>query len=64
MGAVDLELDRSDELVLASAEAIRIAGLPGDQVVALDPDSPWQLVALLPLTAVAHAIAKHRVPRR
>ena len=38
MGAVDLELDRSDELVLVSAEAIRFAGLPGDQVVALDPD--------------------------
>lgn len=48
MGAVDLERDRSDELVLVSAGAIRFAGLPGDQVVELDPDAPWQLVTLLP----------------
>ena len=54
MGAVDFELDRSDELVLASAGAIRFAGLPGDQVVALDPESPWQLVALLALTVPRH----------
>jgi hypothetical protein len=48
VGAVDLERDGSDELVLATAGAIRYAGLPGDQVVALDAESPWQLVALLP----------------
>jgi hypothetical protein len=47
-GALDLERDGSDELVLATAGAIRFAGLPGDQMVALDPQSPWQLVALLP----------------
>jgi hypothetical protein len=48
VGAVDFELDRSEELVLAGPGEIRFAGLPGDQVVALDPASPWQLVALLP----------------
>lgn len=48
VGAVDFEPDHSDELVLASAEAIRLAGLPGDQMVPLDPASPWRLVALLP----------------
>ena len=48
VGAVDLELDRSDELVLVSAGAIRFAGLPGDQEVLLDPDAAWQLVTLLP----------------
>jgi hypothetical protein len=48
VGAVDFELDRSEELVLAGAEEIRFAGLPGDRVVALDPTSPWQLVGLLP----------------
>lgn len=48
VGAVDLELDRSDELVLVSAGAIRFAGLPGDQEVVLDPDAAWQLVTLLP----------------
>ncbi len=47
-GAVDLDSDGSEELVLASADAIRIAGLPGELVVALDPESPWQLTALLP----------------
>jgi hypothetical protein len=48
MGALDLERDGSDELVLVTAGAIRYAGLPGDQTVALDPEAPWQLVALLP----------------
>jgi hypothetical protein len=48
VGAVDLELDRSEEVVLASADGIRVSGMPGDQVVALDPASPWRLVALLP----------------
>lgn len=48
VGTVDFELDRSEELVLVSAEAIRYAGLPGDRTVALDPESPWRLVALLP----------------
>ena len=47
LGAVDLDRDRSDELVLATAGAIRIADLPGDQVVALDPQSPWQPIAVL-----------------
>lgn len=47
VGAADLDRDGSDELVLAVAGAIRIAALPGDEVRALDPDSPWALVALL-----------------
>jgi hypothetical protein len=33
--------------VLAAADAVRIAGMPGDQVIALAPGSPWQLVRLL-----------------
>jgi hypothetical protein len=48
MGAVDLEGDGTDELLLAAPGQIRFGGLPGDQVVALDPASPWQLVAVLP----------------
>ena len=46
--ASDLDGEGSDELVLATAGAIRIASLPGDQVMSLEPESPWQLVALLP----------------
>jgi hypothetical protein len=49
VGSVDLDRDGSDELVLASAQAIRIGGMPGDDLLALDPaDSDWQLVALIP----------------
>src|SRR5262245_18525180 len=48
VGAVDFELDRADEVVLATAGSVRFAGLPGDEVVELDPASPWQLIALLP----------------
>jgi hypothetical protein len=48
VGDADLDGDGSDELVLATAGAIRIASLPGDQVTALETESPWQLVALLP----------------
>jgi hypothetical protein len=47
-GAVDLDRDGSDEIVLAGAAAIRIASLPGDEVLPVEPGSPWQLVALLP----------------
>jgi len=47
LGAVDLDADGSDELVLAEAGAIRIAGLPGDELIPLDPNSPWQPVALI-----------------
>ncbi len=47
-GAVDLDRDGSEELVLVGTDAIRIAGLPGEELLALDPASPWQLVALLP----------------
>jgi len=47
-GAVDLDRDGTDEIVFAGVAAIRIAGLPGDEVLPLDPESPWQLVALLP----------------
>jgi hypothetical protein len=48
VGAADLDGDGSDELALSTAGAIRIAALPGDQVLSLEPESPWQLVALLP----------------
>jgi hypothetical protein len=48
VGAADLDQDGSEELVLAMAAAIRIAGLPGDLVSYVEDDSPWQLVALLP----------------
>ena len=48
VGAADLDGDGSDELVLATAGAIEIARLPGNQVLALEPESPWSLVALLP----------------
>ncbi len=48
VGAVDLDRDGSEELVLASASAIRIAGLPGGELLPLAPDSPWHPVQLLP----------------
>ena len=48
VGSADLDRDGTDELVLAGAQAIRIAGMPGDDLLALDPDSDWQLVALIP----------------
>ena len=48
VGDADLDADGSDELVLASGGAIRIASLPGDQVLSLGSGSPWHLVALLP----------------
>jgi hypothetical protein len=48
VGADDLDGDGSDELVLATGGAIRIARLPGDQILSLELASPWQLVALLP----------------
>jgi hypothetical protein len=47
VGAVDLGGLGHDELVLAMAGAIRIAGMPGDQILALDPQSPWVPVGLL-----------------
>jgi VCBS repeat protein len=47
VGAADLDRDGNDELVLAGAQAIRIAGMPGDEVVSLS-DADWQLVALIP----------------
>jgi hypothetical protein len=48
VGDADLDADGSDELVLVTAAAIRIASLPGDQVLSLGSGSPWRLVALLP----------------
>jgi hypothetical protein len=48
VGHADLDSDGSDELVLATAGAIRIASLPGGQILAQEPESPWTLVALLP----------------
>jgi hypothetical protein len=48
VGHADLDSDGSDELVLATAGAIRIASLPGYQLLSLEPESPWTLVALLP----------------
>lgn len=48
LGTADVDGDGSEEIVLASAGAVRIAGLPGDQVSYLEEGSPWQLVALLP----------------
>jgi hypothetical protein len=48
VGDADLDDDGSDELVLAAAGAVRIAGLPGDEVLSLESGSPWRLVALLP----------------
>jgi hypothetical protein len=48
VGVTDLDQDGAEELVLAMAAAVRVAGLPGDQVLYPEDDSPWQLVALLP----------------
>jgi Fibronectin type III domain len=47
-GDADLDADGSDELVLVTAGAIRIASLPGDQMLSLGSGSPWRLAALLP----------------
>jgi hypothetical protein len=48
VAAGDLDGDGADELVLAMAGAIRIAAFPGGDVLALDFDSTWQLVQVLP----------------
>jgi hypothetical protein len=49
IGSADLDRDGTDELVLVNPDAVRIAGMPGDDFVALDPAAAdWHLVALIP----------------
>ncbi|MEM7412631.1 MAG: VCBS repeat-containing protein [Myxococcota bacterium] len=47
-GASDIDGDGTQDLVWVSNSEVRTAYLPGQDLAPLDPESPWQLVALIP----------------
>ena len=47
-GASDVDRDGTEDLVLVGSDQVRTAYLPGEQLAPIDPESPWEFVALIP----------------